>query len=187
MPITGNGWELQVTRLGIQQSGSQSRTYGAYQVYRDGQPAADLSGNICECTGPGENSVAGTSERIEQGRYPLWTQFGERYRTIGYSTDMDVPAQLPMPGILLENTGNRIGILIHPGHPPHLYLSSIGCLNPTRPLLSTDEMGFWESRARVIALIDDLRNFAPETFEQEDSNRISNAWAVIDGEPTNLL
>ena len=100
---------------------------------------------------------------------------------------MDVPAQLPMPGILLENTGNRIGILIHPGHPPHLYLSSIGCLNPTRPLLSTDEMGFWESRARVIALIDDLRNFAPETFEQEDSNRIPNAWAVIDGEPTNLL
>src|SRR5262249_5755630 len=70
----------------------QNRTYGAYQVYRDGQPIADLSGNVCECTGPGENSVGQTSKRIEEGRYPLWTQFGIRYHTVGYSTNMDVPA-----------------------------------------------------------------------------------------------
>src|SRR5262249_30603362 len=107
--------------------------------------------------------------------------------TVGYSTNMDVPAQLPMPGILLENTGNRIGILIHPGHPPDLYLSSIGCLNPTSPLGSADEMDFWESRSRVIALFDDLTNFAPEAFEQENNTRIPNAWAVIDGEPMNVL
>ena len=187
MPITENGCEMLVTRRGTQQSGSQNRTYGAYQVYRDGQPIADLSGNVCECTGPGENSVGQTSKRIEEGRYPLWTQFGIRYHTIGYSTNMDVPAQLPMPGILLENTGNRIGILIHPGHPPDLYLSSIGCLNPTGPLRSADEMNFWESRTRVVALIDNLSNFAPGAFEQQNDTRIPNAWAVIDGEPMNVL
>jgi len=39
-----------------------------------------------------------------------------------------------MPAIRLEGVGNRNGILIHPGHLPNLYLSSIGCLNPTNPL-----------------------------------------------------
>jgi hypothetical protein len=187
MQFTGNGWELQVVRLGIQESGALRRTYGRYCVFRNGDSIAELSGYVCECPGPGENEIAGTSMRIEQGRYPIWTQFGQRYRTIGYNTNVDVPGQLPMPGLLLANTGNRMGILIHPGHPPNLYLSSIGCLNLTGPLHPNDLINYSDSRTRVIALIEALKRFAATAFQAEESERISNSWVVIDGEPMNTL
>jgi hypothetical protein len=185
MQISGNGWELQITRLGIQEFAAQKRTYGAYEAYRNGSLIANLSGNVCECPGPGENNVADTSMRIQQGRYPLWTQFGDRYRSIGYSTSEAEP--LPMPGILLGDTGNRTSILIHPGHLPNLYLSSIGCLNLTGPLQADDLMNFVDSRARVVALIQDLKRFSPEVFAADVSQNIPNAWIVIDGEPMNPL
>lgn len=185
MPISGSGWELQVSRLGLQVSGGRKRTYGTYQVYIDGRPQDGLSGRICECVGPGDK-VSGSGKRIAEGRYPLWTQFG-RYRTIGYSSDTQVAGQPPMPGILLQGTSPRTGILIHPGHPPNLYLSSIGCLNPSNPLGPAQMMNFWDSRARVIALIDSLRDFGPDAFEHEASTHIPNAWAVIEGEPTSVL
>ncbi len=185
MPISGNGWELHVNRLGLHVSGSKKRTYGTYQVYLNEQPVAGLSGHVCECIGPGDK-VANSGKRIVQGRYPLWTQFG-KYRTTGYSTNTEVAAKNPMPGILLVGTKPRTGILVHPGHPPKLYLSSIGCLNPTNPLGPTESMNFWDSRTRTIALIDSLRDFAPAAFEDEASTRIANAWAVIDGEPMNVL
>jgi hypothetical protein len=56
--IEGHGWELHVKRLGLQRgSNDLVRTYGAYQVYVDGEPVAVLSGHICECIGPGDNSA----------------------------------------------------------------------------------------------------------------------------------
>jgi hypothetical protein len=185
MPITGHGWEFFVNRLGVQTYGSKRRTYSTYQVYVDGQPVADLTGHVCECVGPGDKVIR-SGKRILQGRYPLWTQFG-RYRTIDYSTDTQMAGQNPMPGILLTATSPRDGILIHPGHPPNLYLSSIGCLNPTNPLGPTEMMNFSDSRSRTIALIDSLRHFDPGAFEHETSTHIADAWAVIDGEPTNIL
>ena len=186
MAIGGIGWELHVVRLGLQKSGSRTRTYGTYQVYRDGKAVPELAGNMCERIGPGDNAREGSGLRIKAGRYPLWTQFG-RYRTIGYSTDLHAPGAAPMPGIRLMGTGNRIGILIHPGHPPNLFLSSVGCFNPTNPLTKTELMNFWDSRARVIGLIDDLRSFAPRAFDTETMTRIPNAWAVVDGEPMRVL
>jgi hypothetical protein len=186
MPIAGRGWELHVTRLGLQSAGAKKRTYASYQAYQDGQPLADLSGFLCECVGPGENAVAGSRKRIEQGRYPLLTQFG-RYKSIGYSTDTSTAGKPPMPALLLGETGNRVGILIHPGHPPNLYLSSIGCFNPTGPLSATDTMDFWDSRSRVTALIDDLRRFAPSAFANAEDTGIHEAWVVIDGEPMHML
>src|SRR3954453_18188539 len=92
-----------------------------------------------------------------------------------------------MPGVRLEATGNRRGILIHPGHPPKLYLSSIGCFNPTDPLSSNQNMNFWDSRERVIALIDSLRNFAPAAFQHQSMTRIEKATAVVEGEPMNVV
>ncbi len=181
MSISRNGWELHVKRLRLHSFGSCSRTYGAYQVYIDGVPLAGLEGHMCECIGPGD-MVAESGKRIPEGRYPLWTQFG-RYRTIGYSTDLQTAGQDPMPAILLEETDPRTGILIHPGYPPKLYLSSTGCLNPSGPLEPDDEMTFSDSRSRTIALIMGLRKFAPDAFLTEESTRIDNAWAVIDGEP----
>jgi hypothetical protein len=185
MPIKGNGWELHVKRLGLHVHGSNKRTYAAYQVYIDGNAIAGLSGNICECIGPGDK-VEKSGKRILKGRYPLWTQFG-RYRTIGYSDDTVTPGKAPMPGIHLMGTSPRTGILIHPAHDPNYYLSSVGCLNPTNPIGPAEIMNFWDSRSRTIALIENLRNFFPPAFEHEAATRISNAWAVIDGEPMKKL
>jgi len=187
MPITGHGWEIHVVRLGLQIAGpdpKHQRTYGEYQVYRNGTAVADLKGNICECIGPGDR-VVDSGHRVLPGHYPLWTQF-EKFRTIGYSNDLQHAGTPHMPGFRLEETG-RSGILIHPAHPPDLYLSSIGCLNPTKPLGRLDKVDFWDSRQRVIDLIDSLHAFAPSAFAKEEEVHIANAWAVIDGEPNNVL
>jgi hypothetical protein len=119
MAIANHGWEFNVRRLGLHKRGPQVRTYGTYEVFIDGVSAATtnplLKGNVCEVTGPGKNHPQNNGLRIEAGRYQLTTQFGQRYESIGYSTDTQVAAKLLMPGIGLVNTGQRIGILIHPG------------------------------------------------------------------------
>jgi hypothetical protein len=186
MPISGQGWELLVSRQGLQRNDGKARTYGSYQVHLNGAPVAGLSGNICESIGPGDNSHADNGKRIEQGQYPLWTQFG-RYRSIGYADEAAGAGAEPMPGVRLEGTGARTAILIHPGHPPTLYLSSVGCLNPTNPLTADENMNFWDSRGRVIAIIDSLRQFAPTAFAHEVVTRIPGAFVVIDGEPTDAV
>lgn len=195
MPINGQGWEFLVQRLGLHEHRGLTRTYGTYQVFVDGR-STGLHGHVCECIGPGDNSQPATPERkrrIEQGRYPLTTQFGQSYRSVGYSTDLTIPGTLRMPGVALIETGNRTAILIHPGHPtppgdpPHSWLSSIGCLNLTRALRPDEDMEFWESRERVIAVLDSLRSFAPEAFVPAVNTPIPNAFAVIDGEPMDYL
>ena len=182
MTITGAGWEFLVERLVMHESGGRRRTYGRYQVYRDGAADAALSGFVCECPGPGDNAVPDTGLRIEPGRYPLTTQFG-RYRTMGFSDDLAEAGRDPMPGFRLEETGARTAILVHPGHPPDLYLSSVGCLNVTGPIEPGQVMDYWESRARVIALIDDLCRHAPGAFATATNTPIEGAFAVIVGEP----
>ena len=182
MTIAGLGWELLVERLVMHRAGEARRAYGRYQAYRGGRPDPSLSGFMCECIGPGNNAVPGTGLRIEPGRYPLWTQFG-RYRSIGYCNDLTTPGLDPMPGVRLEETGNRTAILIHPGHPPNLYLSSVGCLNPTRALREDELIDYWDSRTRMIALIDSLRTFAPTAFATETNTPIEDASIVIIGEP----
>jgi hypothetical protein len=115
MPITGASWEFHVQRLGIHKSGSKTRTYGEYQVFLNGNAVAALSGNVCESPGPGENQTPASFEnprRLEQGRYPLSTQFGPHFVTIGYTTQQ--PENHPFPGVALTGTGNRSAILIHP-------------------------------------------------------------------------
>jgi hypothetical protein len=167
--IEGHGWELKVTRLGLQRSAGESvRTYGAYQVFIDGEAASTLSGHA--------------HVRIHEGRYSLSTQFGEHYCTVGFT---DGPTH-PMPGFLLLGTEIRSAVLVHPGHPPDLYLSSIGCFNPTKPLKADQKMDFVESRARVIAMIDSLRQHDPAAFATDKIGRntaIANAFMVVDGEP----
>jgi hypothetical protein len=106
-----------------------------------------------------------------------------------YDKSVYPPAQLPMPALLLDDhaTSIRSAILIHPGHPPTLYISSVGCLNLTKPLQATEEMDFIDSRSRVIAVIDSLQSFAPVAFQQGHSKPIPNAAIIIEGEPDNVL
>jgi hypothetical protein len=197
MPISGHGWEFHVQRLGLHRRGGEVRTYGSYQVLIDGQPVESLSGNVCERIGPGANRPEGNGLRVAAGRYPLTTQFG-RYVSIGYSEDMKTAGKEPMPAIHLDHTDQRQGILIHPGHPkkpggPPVYLSSIGCFNLTKPLEPDDNIEFFESRARVIALLDSLAAFKPSAFTDahgkpiKRNTTIEGAFAVVDGEPMNDL
>jgi hypothetical protein len=178
-------WELRVKRLGLQEHhGERTRTYGAYQVFIDGAPDTTLSGHICECTGPGENTQHGKDKhlRIHEGRYALSTQFGPHFRSVGFNT---TPTH-PMPGFRLLGTEPRTDVLVHPGHPPTLYLSSIGCFNPTRPLTADQKMDFPDSRDRVIALIDSLKAHDPAAFAHDKighNTAIQKAFIVVDGEP----
>src|SRR3954447_1923603 len=178
-------WELRVKRLGLQhRAGERVRTYGAYGVFIDGAAVPTLSGHVCECTGPGDNTTHGKTEhlRIHEGRYALSTQFGALYRSVGFTND----ATHPLPGFLLLGTQVRTGIIVHPGHPPHLYLSSTGCFNPTKPLKADQDMNFTESRTRVIALIDSLKMQPPAPFAANkigDNTAIQIAFVVVDGEP----
>jgi len=183
--IEGRGWELRVTRLGLQhRHGERVRTYGAYQLFIDGQPIVNLAGHTCECTGPGDNTVDGTREhlRIEEGRYSLSTQFGSHFHSVGFTAN----ASHPMPGFLVLGTAARSGILVHPGHPPELYLSSIGCINLTKPLTASQDMDFTDSRGRVVALLASLKQHDPHAFaigRIGHDTVIVDAFLVVDGEP----
>jgi hypothetical protein len=183
MPITGKGWELHVERFAVHKKGSTKRTFGRYQAFIKGVAQAGLNGFICEAQGPGDNSKTGKNKRrVEAGRYQLFTQFG-KYRSMGYANEDQPAGTEPMPGFRLENRGVRTDILVHPGHPPTLYLSSIGCFNPTEQIAPDEAMNFWDSRRRVIALLESLEAFAPSAFEDEVITEIPGAFIVIDGEP----
>ncbi len=183
--IEGHGWELRVKRLGLQSHpGERVRTYGAYDLFIDGAAVPNLSGHVCECTGPGDNTANGKTHhlRIHEGRYALSTQFGNHFRSAGFTNT----SSHPMPGFLLLGTQVRNGILVHPGHPPTLYLSSIGCFNPTKPLKADQKMNFMESRGRVVALLDRLKMHDPSAFAPSrigHNTAIQSAFMVVDGEP----
>lgn len=183
---TGSGWELAIERLGLHVSGAKTRTYSRYQAYHSGKAQPHLSGYMCEANGPGDNANEGSGRRVAPGRYPIWTQFG-RYRSIGYGLETATPGVGPMPAFRLAETGKRTDILVHPAHPPDLFLISVGCFNPTSPLGPAGLMDYWDSRGRVIALLDDLHAHAPRAFDQEVMTPVADAWVVVTGEPMNVL
>lgn len=179
--ISKEGWELHVVRTEVQVHRGKKRTYGSYEVFLHGERQRGLSGHMCECPGPSDNEHRGSGKRIRAGTYPLYTQDG-RYRTVDYSVEEKAGAT-PMPAVLLRGTGSRTGILIHPAHPPKLYLSSIGCFNPTAVVDATQNMDFFDSRRRVVALIESLKAFHPGVFVERAIRRIPGASVIIDGEP----
>jgi len=180
MPISRNGWEILVTRTGTQTRASDGkiRTIGTYQVFHDGVPVAGLAGMTAESRGPGSNTTKG--RRIAAGSYPLATQDGTKYATLGYNRNAN-PAALRRPGIELRNTGSRSEILIHPGIG---FLASIGCINLCKSLPDASEpISFGGSRTRVIALIDDMAAYLGADFPARDGKPIPRAFAVLEGEP----
>jgi hypothetical protein len=180
MPIRGVGWELHIVRRLEQTRGLRRRTIGDYAIFHGGVPQAGLSGTSVETKGPGANDVSGNGRRIQAGNYPLRTHAGPHYQSIGYLVSAD-PDQTPKPALELGNTGNRSGILVHPGHG---FLASIGCINLSAPLAAGDvDVPFVDSRDRVIAAIDDLRGFSGAGFPHFNDQPIANAWVAIDGEP----
>jgi hypothetical protein len=169
------GWEILITRIFQQTRGKRVRTVGLYQVFHDGI-LTDIAGMTAESPGPGDNNHAGNRKCIEVGKYPLFTQKGDRYVTIGYKTKGG-PRNLPKPGIELGGTGKRQEILIHPGVG---FLASTGCINLSHPLQSGDrDIDFENSRKRVIAVIDDMKNFLGADFPKKNGCPIPNASVVI--------
>lgn len=184
MTIHKSGWECHVIRLLEQQRArdGKRRTIGSYQVYHDGvlQVGPGLSGALAECGGPGANYPAGNARRIAPGRYPLFTQDGQKYVTWGYHAS-DRPGIRPKPGIELMETGQRSEILLHPGIG---FLASVGCLLPCASLSHANELiDYAASRQRIILLIRDLMSYAGQSFPSRNGQRIPNAFAVIEGEP----
>jgi hypothetical protein len=187
MPITGNGWELLVKRIRqhLRPGQAFARTVSTYQVFHNGQPAVGLSGMMAERQGPGDNGPSGVTNhrRIARGTYPLSTHDGignNKYMTIGYSQNTGLGA-LPRPCVRLLNTGSRSGILIHPASG---YLWSIGCLNPGTSLNNAaDNIQWGDSRTRVIALLQDMRQFLGNAFPSQNNRPIPRASVVIEGEP----
>ena len=184
MPINKVGWELHLVRRAEQKRSSDGkrRTVGRYEIFHDGTKAtgAGLSGMVAETRGRGANKPEGNNRRLEEGRYPLFTQDGDEYVTIGYQ-DSESASARPKPGLELKETGQRTEILIHPGQG---FLASIGCINPCTFLPNAAELiDFGPSRKRVIAIIEDLKAFAGAAFPKANGERIPNAFVVIDGEP----
>jgi len=180
MPITGQGWEILIERKTVQKRSSDGkiRTVGRYQIFNDGNPVANLSGTTAESRGPGDNSVKGV--RIAEGSYPLAAQDGSKYATIGFNPSSNQTA-LRRPGVELLKTGSRSEILIHPGIG---FLASIGCINLCKILPDASEpISFAGSRSRVIAMIDNMRDFLGADFPTHDGRPIKRAFAVIEGEP----
>lgn len=184
MPIENSGWEFHIVRKSEQRRSSDGkrRTVGKYQIYHDGvkQTGAGLSGAVAETRGPGANKPAGNNRRIEEGRYPLFTQDGAKYVTIGYK-DSESRFAKPKPGLELKQTGQRAEILIHPGQG---FLASVGCINPCASLPNAAKMiAFVPSRKQIIAIINDLKAYIGDAFPTKNGRKIPNAFVVIDGEP----
>ena len=184
MPISGSGWEIHLIRDLEQrrESDGKRRTVGRYQIFHDGatQTGPDMSGAFAETRGPGDNSTVGNNRRVEQGRYTLRTQGGTKYKTFGYELSGSSGAS-PKPGIELRGCEPRSEILIHPGRG---FLSSIGCINLCTNLPDAAEaITYTSSRRRVIAMLDDMREFLGHAFPDQNERPVPNAHVVIDGEP----
>jgi hypothetical protein len=184
MPISESGWEMLIVRKSEQRRASDGkrRTVGSYQIFHDGikQTGFGMKGMVAETRGPGANKPKDNGRRVEPGIYPLSTQDGENYVTIGYKQTESASAK-PKPGIELNETGKRTEILLHPGQG---FLSSVGCINPCTALPNADEpIDYVGSRKRVIAIIEDLKTLLGTNFPTKNGRKIPRAAIVIDGDP----
>ena len=113
---------------------------------------------------------------VEPGIYPLSTQDGDKYCTLGYTSNTN-PAALRRPALLLRNTNKRVGILLHPARN---FLWSVGCINPAKALkTAASDIDFIDSRTRIIAIIDDLKSYLGPAFPNKNGRPVPNATIVI--------
>lgn len=184
-------WTLVVRRIRCQAHAGRVRTCGAYEVLIDGEAQPDLRGCTVEAPGPGDNGPGGRNRRrVQAGRYALARQGSPAYRTMGYDRPYDAGKILPALLFILPE-GVRDELLIRPAHPPrasvpgsNLWLSSIGCINPTGPLAPHEPADFPDSCNRVEALIDSLASCLGDDFHNAASGTLlPGAYVEIRGEP----
>lgn len=131
-----------------------SRTIGKYSCFWNGIEIPYLLGLTVERGGPSDNTKAVGDKnnlRICPGTYPLAAHSGPKYRTIGYKQSLNF-SDMPRPGILLKETGERTEILIHPGQD---YVWSAGCINLASRLVNAESrINYVDSRQKVVDIID---------------------------------
>ena len=182
-----DGYVIRVKRRRVEhRAGRGTRTVGDYSAFFRGQKVPGLEGMVFEAHGPGDNTATGTAHhrRLEARIYPLGTHSSAgmfpKYATHGYTGSTIAGAQA-RPSIRLDNTGYRSGVLFHPGMG---FLWSIGCLNFSKPLSGPDkDIDYTDSRARVIAVIEDMKARLGDAFPSRSWKTIPNAWMMIEGEP----
>ncbi len=180
IPSTGYCLYLKRVRQETRSGMSYARTVGDFECFWNGK-STGLSGQIVERGGPGNNTykIGNLQDRrIKAGSYPLSIHAGAKYRTHNYDSDVTTSGK-PKPGLLLNSTGERTAILIHPGIN---YVSSVGCLNPATGLTkASSKIDFTTSRALTIAIILDIKDKLGSSFPA--SGGIPGATILIEGEP----
>ena len=175
-------WELYITRIKDQEFNGRRRTLSRYIVQINGK-TTKIKGYMCEPYGPSSNETKGN--RISVGKYGLSTQFG-KYVSKDYN-EFAVAEPKKMPSFRLLTTGKRSDILVHTAHSKigdgasDLWLSSIGCFNPTKKIKPNQDMDFEDSWQKTIELIESLKTFAPIAFQGENINQIiPNSCVIVD-------
>ena len=171
------GWTISIKRIRSEKREGEgfARTVGTYSILHDGLPQAGLSGMTVERQGPGDNGPTGKTQHrcIAAGSYPLRPHATAKYMTTGYATT----GAHPRPAIEVGNTGDRIGILVHPADG---YASTIGCINLAGTLTDADsDISLPDSVSRVIAVIEDLRTFSGGRLKLSEDGSIENAQILI--------
>jgi hypothetical protein len=186
-PPEMDGYVICIERRVIQGRAGKAfkRTIGEYQAFFNKQPIPGIHGNAVERQGPGDNTGTGVAEhtRLAAGAYPLFTHAGgaNKYRTFGFANPGGLQVR-PWPSIRVGNTNARSGVLIHCAAG---FLMSIGCINLTgRDLrIGRDDIEFFDSRSRVIALIQSMKAKLGNDFPSSNNIKIPNATLVIRGDP----
>jgi hypothetical protein len=181
-PDLTQGYVLCLDRFATQQRKGMdyARTVSFYQAYFNGEKVADLFGYAAERQGPGDNGLIGKTQHrcLAAGSYPLFTHASAtgKYATIGFATVTGL-ANRPFPCLGVENTGQREGILIHCAKG---YLWSIGCINLASKLeKATDDINFSDSHARVIALIQSIRDKLGTGFPRNNDEQLPSVRLLI--------
>ncbi len=188
--IDRGGFVMKIKRTRCERARGRAfdRTVGSYTCYFEGVALPGLSGAVYERQGPGDNNATGRANhrRVEAGVYPLSTHAGDRndhgvtlYRTLGYSAS-GVVGQASRPCVRLLGTRGRSGVLFHPADG---YLWSVGCFNLSKPLAPLGRIEWSDSRARVIAVIDAMRNSLGARFPADANKPIPDAVMIVEGEP----
>lgn len=183
IPATGFCIHL-VRKRQEKRAGMTPRTVGEYQCYWNGQALKEVSGQMVECGGPGDNTTAIGNKydrRIAAGSYSLIIHDGEKYQTYGYSSGT-LTSDGPKPGLLLGRTGERSAILIHPAQN---YRWSVGCINPSSGLKNADsQINYKDSRMRVIAIIEAMKSCLGKKFPTKAGTTIPDTVMLIEKEPS---
>jgi peptidoglycan L-alanyl-D-glutamate endopeptidase CwlK len=182
-----DGFVIYVKRSAVQQRNGKpfARTIGYYQAFYNREPIPGVAGVTVERQGPGDNTKNGDhrDRRIKSGTYPLSAHAGAsgKYATYRYAVAGSAQHR-PWPCLRVDGTKARTGILIHCAGG---YAMTVGCINLAGDLPdASTNIDFADSRKRVIALIDSMKEHLGRKFPTRNNTKIEDALLVIEGEPT---